>query len=302
MQQRDEALERFAAAVGAVAAGDGVFEAPVRGAVCVRHSSVSALQNRHWRASLAIVARGSKQLVVGRSSHRFDPWHYTLTPFPLPLTGRIVSAPFLCLLIDFDALALTRLVADMDGRQEAPEGLRHAFFVGEVSGRMRDAALRLAELFESREASHVLGPGCVRELLFHVLQGPNGPAIRQFMRAGSEAHRIYRAVHRIETELSDELDIALLAADAGMSRTVFFEQFKRVTALSPVQFQKRLRLLEAQRLLVEERASAEHAASRVGYRSPHQFSREYTRMFGEPPLRNATRLRRSPGLLVSSAE
>lgn len=296
---RDDARERFAAAVGAVAVHDGAFEAPVRGTVCVRHSSVSALQNRHWRACLAIVAQGSKELVLGRTSHQFTPWHYTLTPFPLPLTSRITNAPFLCLLISLDALALTRIVAEMDDRDEAPEGLRQAFFVGEVSGPMRDAVVHLTELFGSREASSVLGPGCVRELLFYVLQGPNGPAIRQFVRVGSEAHRIYHAVHRIETQLSHQLDIEALAADAGMSRSVFFEQFKRVTSLSPVQFQKRLRLLEAQRLLVEERATAEDAAYRVGYQSPSQFSREYTRMFGEPPLKNATRLRRSPALLSS---
>lgn len=291
---RDEARERFAAAVSAVADGDGAFEAPVRGALCVRHSAPSPFQNRHWRACLAILAQGSKELVLGRTSHRFTAWHYTLTPLPLPLTSRIIEAPFSSLLIGLDAPRLTRIVAEMDQREETSEPLKQAFFVGEVSGRMRDAAVRLAELFESREASHVLGPGCIRELLFHVLQGPNGPAIRQFVRAGSEAHRIYHAVHRIETQLAGELDIAALSASAGMSRTVFFEQFKRVTSLSPVQFQKRLRLLEAQRLLVEERASAEDAADRVGYRSPHQFSREYARMFGEPPLRNATRLRTHP--------
>ena len=111
------------------------------------------------------------------------------------------------------------------------------------------------------------------------------------MRAGSEAHRICRIVHRIETQLADELDIEALAADARVSRTVFFEQFKRVTSLSPGQYQKRLRLLEAQRLMVEERTTAEDAAFRVGYGSPSQFSREYARMFGEPPQRNATRLR-----------
>jgi AraC-like DNA-binding protein len=294
---RDDAGERFAAAVRAVAPGDGTFEAPVAGIVCVRHSSVSALQNRHWRACLAIVAQGSKELVVGRTSHHFSPWHYTLTPFPLPLTSRITRAPFSCLLIALDVRMLTRIVLEMDRRDEDPGELKQAFFIGEVSGRMRDAAVRLGESFAAREASHVLGPGCVRELLFHVLQGPNGPALRQFVRAGSEAHRIYRAAHHIESHLSHPLDIAGLAASAAMSRTVFFEQFKRVTSLSPVQFQKRLRLLEAQWLLVEERATAEDAAYRVGYRSPSQFSREYSRMFGEPPLENAARLRSAPAPL-----
>jgi AraC-like DNA-binding protein len=298
---RDDAGERFAAAVRAVAPRDGTFDAPVAGTVCVSHSSVSALQNRHWRACLAIVAQGSKELVVGRVSHHFTPWHYTLTPFPLPLTSRITKAPFSCVLIGLEVRMLSRIVLEMDRRDDEPRVLKQAFFVGEVTGRMRDAAMRLGELFEAREASHVLGPACVRELLFHVLQGPNGPALRQFVRAGSEAHRIYQAAHRIETHLSDPLDIAGLAASAAMSRTVFFQQFKRVTSLSPVQFQKRLRLLEAQCLLVEGRATAEDAAYQVGYRSPSQFSREYARMFGEPPLENAARLRSAPALRSSRA-
>ena len=112
------------------------------------------------------------------------------------------------------------------------------------------------------------------------------------MQADSAAYRVARAVYRIEASLADELNITALASEAGMSRTVFFEQFKRATALSPVQYQKRLRLIRAQRLMVDDGATAEGAAYEVGYRSASQFSREYARMFGEPPFANATRLRR----------
>jgi AraC-like DNA-binding protein len=290
----DEALQRFTEAVSTVAVSHGVFESPVRGTLCVRHAAVTPLQNRHWRACLAIVAQGSKELVLGRTRHVFTPWRYSLTPFPLPLNSRIARAPFVCLLVGVDALTLTRLVNDMDRRDEVAPTLDQALFVGDVSAPMRQAVVRLTDLFGSPEASRVLGPGCVRELLFHVLRGPNGAAIRQFVRAGSEAHRIYHAVHRIEAELSEPLDIGAMAANAAMSRTVFFEHFKRVTSLSPVQFQKRLRLLEAQRLLVEEHTTAEDAAYKVGYQSASQFSREFTRMFGEPPLKNASRLRPQP--------
>ena len=295
------AYAHLSAAIREVAIHDGVFEASVRGVACVRYSSPSTLQDRRWRASLAIVAQGTKDLLLGRTRYALSPGHYTLTPLPLPVTSRIADAPFLCLLVSLDPSTLSRLVAEMDARDEAPEGLRQGFFMGTVCARMRDAAVRLTELFESREAGVVLGPGCVRELLFHALRGPNGPALRQFVHAGYEAHRIGRTVHRIETQLADHLDIEALAAEAGVSRTAFFEQFKRVTSLSPLQFQKRLRLLEAQRLMVEERTTAEDAAYRVGYQSPSQFSREYARMFGEPPLKNATRLRSSSALLPAPA-
>lgn len=172
-----------------------------------------------------------------------------------------------------------------------------------MNGQMRAAALRFVESLASPEAARVLGPGCVRELLFHVLKGPNGPAIRQFVQAGSDAQRIYRAVHQLEAELSNRLDVDTLAAEAGMSRTLFFEHFKRATSLSPVQFQKQMRLLEAQRLLVTEGVNAEDAAYRVGYQSASQFSREYTRMFGASPSKHARRLRlaeRNPDLAVGT--
>lgn len=186
---------------------------------------------------------------------------------------------------------LSGIVAEMEPCPEEPEGPHRGLFVGKVDPPMLDAATRITELFSSREAGQVLGPGRIRELLYLVLRGPVGLGLRRFASIDSEAYRICRAVHRIETDLPGELDIVGLATEVGMSRTTFFEQFKRVTAQTPVQYKKRLRLLEAQRLMVEEAATAEGAAYRVGYRSPSQFSREYTRMFGEPPSTNAARLR-----------
>ncbi|MCB9751057.1 MAG: AraC family transcriptional regulator [Myxococcales bacterium] len=284
---------RLAAAIASVATRDGVFDVAVPGVACVRHSASRARQSRRWRACLAIVARGTKELALGRSTYALSPLHYTLTPLPLPLTSRIAAGPFLCLIINLEPRTLRQVDAEMDLRDEPLGGVSRGLFTGRLSAPMLDAAARLSGLFSSREASAVLGPGCVRELLFHALRGPNGPALRQFIRADGEAHRIARAVHHIESRLSARLDIEALASQAHVSRTAFFEQFKRVTSLSPVQYQKRLRLLEARRLLVEEATTAEDAGYRVGYQSPSQFSREYGRMFGEPPIKHATRLRRA---------
>ncbi|MCA9661984.1 MAG: AraC family transcriptional regulator [Myxococcales bacterium] len=283
---------RFAAAVEAVATEEGVHETSVPHTVCVRHGSVTRrFGSRLWRASLAIVARGNKKLALGRARYDLRPGHYTLTPLPLPVTSRIAEAPFACILIGLDPTTLSRVVAEMDERDEAPAAASRGFFTGQLDGGMLEAAVRLSQHFAAEEAGKVLGPGCIRELLFHVLRGPNGPAIRQFIRSGSEAHRIGHAVHRIESDLTEDLDIEALAAAARLGRTAFFAQFKRVTSSSPLQYQKQLRLLEAQRLMLEERTTAEDAAFRVGYQSPSQFSREYAKMFGEPPLRNVTRLR-----------
>ncbi|MCA9657829.1 MAG: AraC family transcriptional regulator [Myxococcales bacterium] len=286
----------LAAEIGVVAPRDGVFAGPLPGTLCLRRSAPSSLENRRWRASLALVASGVKELVLGGRTHALAPGDYTLTPVTLPLTSRFASAtrdePFLALLVEIDPVALSGVVAELDSAKGAPAGPLRSVFAGRLTAPMLDAAARLMRSFASPEAARVLGPGCVRELMYRVLCGPNGPAIRRFVQADSAAYRVARAVYRIEASLADELNITALASEAGMSRTVFFEQFKRATALSPVQYQKRLRLIRAQRLMVDDGATAEGAAYEVGYRSASQFSREYARMFGEPPFANATRLRR----------
>lgn len=290
-------LAELSTAIGSVAGADGVSPAPVPGVICLRRASTTPFESRRWRASLALVTDGVKDLVLGARTHALSAGRYTLTPLALPVVSRFAVAsparPFTGLLVEVDPVALSGLVAElapvaaMSG--EPVEGL----FVGELDDAMLDAAIRIGRLFGDPEAAAVLGPGRVRELLFAALRGPSGEAIRRFVEADSATWRVARAVHHIGADLADDLDIPALAREAGMSRTVFFTQFKRVTAATPVQYQKRLRLLEAQRLMVEEAATAEAAALDVGYRSPSQFSREYRRMFGAPPSTHASRLRRA---------
>jgi transcriptional regulator GlxA family with amidase domain len=161
-----------------------------------------------------------------------------------------------------------------------------AMFLGRASDRILEAAIRLCALFSVPADAPVLAPLITRELMFHVLKGPDGPAIRQFVRAGSQAHRVAEAIYHLQSSLDETVDVDRLARSAGMSRAAFFRHFKDATAMSPLQYQKRLRLLEAQRLMLEEREHAETAAFRVGYTSASQFSREYSRMFGNAPLRD----------------
>lgn len=164
-------------------------------------------------------------------------------------------------------------------------------FLAPASERLLETALRFTELFDSPGDAAVLAPLVHRELLYHLLKGPDGPAIRQLVSAGSVGQRIAQALHRLQAVLDRPIDIAALARDARMSRAAFFRHFKEATSMSPVQYQKRLRLLEARRLMVETAEGAEAAAFRVGYRSPSQFSRDYSRMFGAAPRRHAVALR-----------
>jgi transcriptional regulator GlxA family with amidase domain len=139
----------------------------------------------------------------------------------------------------------------------------------------------------------VLGPLVIKEILYHLLKGADGLAIRQFVRSGSNMHKISQAIYSLRAELNADVDVAALAKAANMSRSAFFKHFKEVTSMSPIQYQKRLRLLEARRLMIDVDETAQGSAFKVGYNSVSQFSREYSRMFGSSPLRDAMKFKRT---------
>ena len=277
---------------------EGVQPSPLPGVYCIKVSRSQQSAKRHWRASFCIVAHGVKELALEGQLHRDREPHYIVSPIDLPVTSRVTGAspaqPFLALKLEFDASAVRDIAAQLDRcYPELPDRPTRAIFIGRASDRMLDAAVRLCELFVTPDDAGVLAPLITRELIFHLLKGPDGPAIRQLARAGSPAHRVAAAVHQLQAALAEDIDIADLARSAGMSRAAFFKRFKDATAMSPLQYQKRLRLLEARRLMLEEGEGAEAAAFRVGYASPSQFSREYSRMFGNAPLRDARALGRT---------
>ena len=275
-----------------------MHESPVPGVHCAKYSSTDRRTKRRWRARLAIVAQGRKEIVLGREVYRCDQGHYTVTPIDLPVISTIASAsiekPFLALLIDLEPLALSEVTTQL-GKEypKNPGSLQRAMFTGKANAKMLEAAVRLVQLFQTPEDAPVLGPLVVKEMLFHLLKGAEGSAIRQFVRSGSTTHRISQAVHALRSELSEDLDVPALAKAAQMSRSAFFKHFKEVTALSPIQYQKRLRLLEAKRLMIVAEETAAGAAFKVGYNSASQFSREYSRMFGSSPLRDALKFKQT---------
>ncbi len=279
-------------------AGDGLHASPVAGVHCIEFSQTDSPTKRHWRASLGIVVQGCKEVVLGDEVYRFDDAHYIAAPVDLPVTSRIFSAsrekPFLSLLIDFDALTLSEVAAQIETEypKEIGNSLR-AIFIGEASERMLDAAVRLAKLFETPDDAPVLAPLVIKEIFYYLLKGSDGAAIRQFVSAGSKMHKISKAIYKVRSELSDEVDVSALARDVNMSRSAFFKHFNEMTAMSPIQYQKRLRLLEARRLMIDEGETAESAAYRVGYRSSSQFSREYSSMFGNAPLRDTAKIKQT---------
>jgi len=217
--------------------------------------------------------------------------HYIATPIDLPVTIRLFAAtpeqPFLCLKIEFDSLYLSEVAAQIEKNfpNETENPLR-AMFIGKASDQILEAAIRLGKLFQVPEDAPVLGTLVIKEILYHLLKGPDGPALRQFVRSGSKMHKISQAIYALRSELSEDVDVTSLAKAVNMSRSAFFKYFKEVTAMNPIQYQKRLRLLEARRLMTDGGETAEGSAFKVGYNSTSQFSREYSRMFGNSPLRD----------------
>ena len=271
---------------------EGFNETPLAGVHCIRYSRTDDLANRRWRASLCLVVQGSKELVLGRKVYRDDQAHTIVTPVELPVTSRVFSAtpgrPFLCLRIEFDPLAVGEVGAQIDQGRPLDRGEpQRAIFVRPAEDALLGASVRLVRLLDTPDDAAVLGPLVVREIFYHLLKGADGLGIRQFVRSGSKLHRLSQVIYGLRSNFQDDVDVEALARAANRSRSAFFKDFKAVTSLSPIQYQKRLRLLEARRLMVEERETAEGSAYRVGYRSPSQFSREYSRMFGLSPLRDA---------------
>jgi AraC-like DNA-binding protein len=276
--------------------GNGMHESRIAGVHCVRYSHPDRRTKRQWRACLAIVAQGSKEVVLGREVYLCDESQYTAAPVHLPVISRIASAapdrPFLALLIDLDPVILNEVACQFEPT-EVPVGQNpiRAFFKGRANDELLEAAVRLTKLFTKRDDARVLGPLVVKEIVFYLLKGPDGVAIRQFARSGSKMHRMSQAIFKIRSDLGNDVNVAALAKAAGMSRSAFFQHFKDVTSMSPIQYQKRLRLLDARRLLIETDETAEGSAFKVGYKSSSQFSREYSRMFGLSPARDATKMK-----------
>jgi AraC-like DNA-binding protein len=279
---------------------DGLHPSPVPGVQFVKISKPYSRSKQYWVASLCLVTQGCKEILLGRETYRCEAGHTIAAPIDLPVISRISLAtpdkPFLCLKIDFDPLAVSE-VARKFAKASPGKGSLRALFIGKASDRMLEAAMRLGKLFYSSEDVSVLGPLVTKEILYHLLKGPEGPAILQFVRSGNTMHQISQAVYSLRADLSAEIDVLSLAKEANMSRSAFFKHFKEATAMSPIQYQKRLRLLEARRLMIDEKETAEGAAYKVGYNSPSQFSREYSRMFGSSPLRNTTKIKKTENLI-----
>lgn len=240
-----------------------------------------------------LVLQGGKTITVGERSFHYDPATYFVMSVDLPAAGAVHAsasgAPYLSVALTLDPALVATLLADLPkpASGSAPDG---AFSVAPVTGELLDAWLRMLRLMDRPEDIAALAPAYEREILYRVLQGPHGWMLRDMASPGTALARIAVTIHWIRRNFTEPLKVETLADMAALSVSAFHRHFKAVTALSPLQYQKRLRLLKARSLLIAGEATATSVAYGVGYESPNQFSREYARLFGLPPSRDLARI------------
>ena len=282
-------LSRLVAAIGRHVPADGVCGTAVPGLILARNPTPTDPVALVVDPSLCIVAQGAKEVFLGGEVYRYDPAHSLLVSIDLPMSVRVAEAsparPCLAVRLSLDPAVVGELLADCpDDRPRDPP--TRGLDVSPVEPQLLDAVARLVALLDTPRAVGPLAPLVVREITYRVLVGPQGARLRQAAAAGAPAQRIARAIRWLRDRYTAPLSGESLARQARMSLSGFHQHFKAVTGLSPLQYQKRLRLQEARRLLLGGELDAAEAAFRVGYESPSQFSREYRRLFGAPPRRD----------------
>ena len=247
-----------------------------------------------YNPSVVIVAQGQKKGYLGDRTYTYDPDNYLTLSVLLPFECEIVRAsednPFLALSIGVDIAVLSELMLELG---EPTGGTKTVCGVSScrLTPELRGAAVRLLECLQTHEECRILGRQVVREIIFRVLQGEQGAALRALTGMHGSFSQIARALQRIHTEYHSPLDVETLARTANMSVSVFHQHFKTVTSTSPIQYIKSIRLHKARMLMAQEGFNAKSAAGEVGYSSPSQFSREFKRVFGTSPAEEANRMR-----------
>lgn len=249
--------------------------------------------------SICLIAQGAKRVLLGEEIYEFDAHHFLLTSVNLPVMAQITEAspeaPYLSLMLKLDQRELAQLMVDKNLPSPRTQQASRAMAVSGVSAPLLGAFRRLIDLLEQPEDIPILAPLIQREIFYRLLTGEQGARLRQIAAAGSHSQQIARAINWLKGNYQKPLRVDDLAAQTGMSTSNFHHHFRSLTAMSPLQFQKRLRLSEARRLMLMESLDAATASFQVGYESPSQFSREYSRLFGAPPLRDIKTLHQAGG-------
>jgi len=281
--------------------GDGIVDTAIPRLTLVRWSHADEPVHMLQRPALCIIAQGAKRVMLGDSVVAYGPASYLVASLDLPITGMVTQAsddaPYLCFCLYLDPVLLSDIAISLPPAGPVVEG--SALSLHPITPELLDAAIRLTALLGDQASSPLLAPLIERELLVRLMTGPRGGIVRAIAAGESRTGQIARAIGWLKAHFREPYNGPGLADLAGMSVSSFHDHFRRATAMTPLQYQKQLRLQTARTLMLADRLDAAEAGFRVGYDSPSQFSREYRRLFGTPPVRDMGRLRAMPQVAMA---
>ena len=247
-----------------------------------------------YEPSVCLPVQGSKRVLLGEDVYVYDPYHLLITSIDLPTVAQVVEAdkdrPFLAIMLKLDLKAVSQMMVDSNLPLPKFKKADRGMAVDKVTMPLLDSFHRLTNLLDTPEDIPILSPLIKSEILYRLLVGNQGQRLRQIAMTGSHSHQIARSINWLKDNYTESLRVKDLANLSGMSTSTFHHHFRTLTAMSPLQYQKWLRLHEARRLMLTDNMDAANAAFEVGYESPSQFSREYSRLFGAPPLRDIKKM------------
>jgi len=288
------ARERMVALINRLAPSEGQTQSALDGVRLMRSNRPHTKSPGLYEPCIGVLVQGCKRIHLGDEVYTWDAQHYLVLSVPMPFTAETEASeaePLLGISLRIDPMQVAELALALDERARRVEAAPKAMMSTPLDARLSDAILRLLEALTSPIETKILGPSILREIYLRMLTGEQGPAMRAALTHGGHFGKIAKALRRIHAEYHGDLDVEMLARDAGMSVPVFHTQFKTVTTTSPIQYVKSTRLHHARMLMVREGVTAASASARVGYESPSQFSREFKRMFGRSPADEAQQMK-----------
>ena len=270
--------------------GQSPFKTAIAGLTILRSNHEKRPNHLIFQPALCITVQGAKSAMFGAQRFEYGAGQALVVSVEMPGFGTVLDAspsePFLGIILEFDLTILREVVDEMEAPPAASPKVSKGVCVADFDGPLADCALRMVRLLDIPKAIPMLYPAIMREVCYWLLTGPQGGDVVKMTLANSHTQRVVTAIHTLRDRFAEPVRIEELASIAQMSPSAFHRQFKAITSMTPLQYQKQLRLLEARRLMVSEAANVETAAFQVGYESPSQFSREYSRMFAMSPRRD----------------
>ncbi|HCM1472894.1 AraC family transcriptional regulator [Vibrio parahaemolyticus] len=275
------------------------YDTPISGLRFSRWTTPTPPTSYTHNPSICLITQGRKRVLLGVESFIYDANHFLISSVDLPIIANIIEAseeqPYLGLIMELDLTEISQLIVDSELAFTQAKEAQKGIAVGELSESLLDAFVRLAELLDEGQNIKILAPIIKREIFYRLLMSEQGTRLHQIVTAGSHSHQIAKAIDWLKNNFVKPLSVGDLASFTGMSKSSFYTHFRSMTSMTPLQFQKKLRLSEARRLMLTENLDAMAATFKVGYESPSQFSREYSRLFGAPPSKDIKSLRENLG-------